>query len=102
MIEETLLEEAKVVWEDLKRVDAQWSLNKENVWIVKPASMSRGRGIKTFDKLEEIMTYVIGYEISWVVQKYIERPLIIRRKKFDIRQWVVWTDFKPLRVWKYK
>ena len=61
--------------------------------------MSRGRGIKTFNELTEILDYVAGCQISWVVQKYIERPLVVRRKKFDIRQWVLWTDFKPLRVW---
>jgi tubulin monoglycylase TTLL3/8 len=83
-------------------VDPQWSLNCDNIWIVKPASMSRGRGIKTFNELTVILEYVVGYEISWVVQKYIERPLIVRRKKFDIRQWVLWTDFKPLRVWAYE
>ena len=68
---------------------------------MKPASLSRGRGIKTFNELQEILDYVVGCEISWVVQKYIERPLIVRKKKFDIRQWVLWTDFKPLRAWLF-
>ena len=64
--------------------------------------MSRGRGIKTFNDIQEILEYIVGYEISWVAQKYIERPLIIKKKKFDIRQWALWTDFKPLRVWMYE
>ena len=28
--------------------------------------------------------------------------MIIRKRKFDIRQWVLLSDFKPLRVWVYE
>ena len=35
------------------------------------------------------------------MQKYIENPLIISRRKFDIRIWVVIEDYAPPRVWFY-
>lgn len=68
--------------ERIKQYDIQYSLNRENIWIVKPASRSRGRGIKAFSDMDEILEYVVGRDdIQWVAQKYIENPLIVKNRK---------------------
>lgn len=74
------------------------------MWIVKPAAKSRGRGISTFNDLPKLLKYIeagSGFSGQWVVQKYMENPLVIAKRKFDIRQWVVVTDWNPVTIWFY-
>lgn len=81
----------------------QTSINGlKNIWIVKPAGLSRGRGIKLYDNLSEIQQYTKGKDCNWVIQKYIEHPLLYKGKKLDIRQWVMVTDWNPLMIWFYQ
>lgn len=63
--------------------------------------MSRGRGIILFKNLIEILDHINNKETQWIAQKYIENQLIVKKRKFDIRQWVLVESWNPLTVWVY-
>lgn len=69
----------------------------EQVWIVKPAASSRGRGIYLIKEFTDLTP-----NDSMVVQRYIKNPLLIDGYKFDMRIYVLVTSFQPLEVFLYK
>lgn len=63
---------------------------KEKVWIAKSSSGAKGKDIFISNDIEEIVAFVDEQTQGFVVQKYIENPLLLdKNRKFDIRCWVL-------------
>lgn len=66
-------------------------------FIMKPSGGSQGKGIyltRTWDKID--------LSANYVAQRYIRRPLLIDKKKFDLRLYVLVTSCKPLRIYLFR
>ena len=75
--------------------------SQTSMYIINNIVLSRGRGIKCMSEFNDILDYGLGKETQYVVQKYILNPLIINKRKFDIRQWVIVEDYSPPKIWFY-
>lgn len=68
-----------------------------NVWIMKPSSSSRGRGIHLLDDISAAVCSQPS-----VVQRYVTDPYLYQGYKFDLRLYVVVTSFNPLEAFIFK
>ena len=102
---QALINRVSCVLSALEKRDPQFYMNGDrNMWIIKPAGKSRGRGVELKRNLIELSQALFGGPEGemLVCQKYIETPQIIHGYKFDIRQWVLVTDWNPLTVYIWK
>ena len=77
---------------------------KNNLWLIKPAAENQGRGIEVFQNDLPAMKSFLSSKVAnsyWVVQKYIEQPLLYHKRKFDIRMWAVITWESELYYYKH-
>mmetsp|Transcript_38671 Transcript_38671/g.95657 ORF Transcript_38671/g.95657 Transcript_38671/m.95657 type:complete len:363 (-) Transcript_38671:104-1192(-) len=90
------------------------------IWIMKPIGKAQGKGIFLFNKLSQISNWKKDSKWrpntdralegepqtpqaeAYVVQKYLEDPLLIGGKKFDMRIYVLVTNYQPLTVYLYR
>lgn len=99
---EPYLEVVGTLLRKIRSLFPQYDMNGEkNIWIMKPSGLSRGRGIACISNLNELLHFIKINSSQYIIQKYIENPLIMLQRKFDIRQWVLVTDFNPLTIWMY-
>ncbi|XP_018320481.1 tubulin glycylase 3D-like [Agrilus planipennis] len=100
---ESMVLKSKIILAKVKKYFPYLEMdNTMNVWILKPCNGCRGIGIHLCRTLEYILTIVKNNpQRKYVIQKYIERPLLIHHTKFDIRQWFLISNTNPLTLWIY-
>lgn len=83
-----------------------------STWIMKPVGKSQGTGIFLINKLSKLKKWsregknnnfnTSTIKESYVISKYIDNPLLIDGKKFDLRLYVLVTSFRPLKAYLFK
>eukprot|EP01084_Bolivina_argentea_P148205 259150_1 len=75
-------------------------------WILKPSSRAQGNGIFIINRLSQIKKWTNSSKYNgnetYVISKYIEKPLLIGGRKFDLRLYALVTSFRPLKIYFYK
>merc|ERR1712232_1525587 len=68
-----------------------------NLWIMKPAGSSRGRGIQVVNDVGSV-----HYGELTIIQQYISDPFLMDGFKWDMRTYVTVTSFNPLEAFMYR
>ena len=84
---------------------------ENQIWIMKPIGRAQGKGIFLVNKLSQIETWLkergnqkaenCCYE-DYVCQRYLDNPLLVSGRKFDIRIYALCLSYVPLKVYLYR
>ncbi|ELT87418.1 hypothetical protein CAPTEDRAFT_168095 [Capitella teleta] len=86
--------------------------NPSSTWIMKPCGKARGIGIFLINRLSQLKKWsrdsktntftAPSSKDTYVISRYIDNPLLIGGKKFDLRLYVLVTSFRPLKCYMYQ
>ncbi|EFC44955.1 tubulin tyrosine ligase, partial [Naegleria gruberi] len=86
----------------------EFKKNPNQMWIMKPSSKAQGKGIFIITKLSQVKRWAkdkwayMAVKEQYVISKYINAPLLVGGKKFDLRMYVLVTSYRPLKAYVYK
>lgn len=90
----------------------EYRKSPQSTWIMKPTGKSQGAGIFLINKLSKLKKWSreaksplqpqMSNKESYVISRYIDNPLLIGGKKFDLRLYVLVTSFRPLKAYLFQ
>ncbi len=94
-------EDRKRFFDQLPKVD-----QRDNIWIYKPGNESRGRGIEIMWRTNKLRKKygalgdrrIDNKDEQGIIQRYIKNPLLLNKRKSEIRVYWLIASIDPLRV----
>ncbi|CAB3230025.1 unnamed protein product [Arctia plantaginis] len=90
----------------------EYRKSPQSTWIMKPCGKSQGAGIFLINKLSKVKKWSrdaktafhpqLSNKESYVISRYIDNPLLIGGKKFDLRLYVLVTSYRPLKAYLFQ
>ncbi|CAH2106358.1 unnamed protein product [Euphydryas editha] len=90
----------------------EYRRSPQSTWILKPCGKSQGEGIFLINKLSMLKKWSresnkfiqnnLPSKDMYVISRYINNPLLIGGKKFDLRIYVLVTSFRPLKAYMFR
>lgn len=77
------------------------ALEREPYWIVKPVGGQGGRGIRIVRNADVRPSMLPCDRSDMVVQEYVRDPMLLERRKFDIRCYLLVASTQPMLVFFY-
>ncbi|CAK1547221.1 unnamed protein product [Leptosia nina] len=84
----------------------------QTMYILKPCGKSQGAGICLINKPSKLkkwsreskkyLQHQLTSKDTYVLSRYIDNPLLIGGKKFDLRIYVLVTSFRPLKAYMFR
>lgn len=97
---------------DYNRFVEEYQKFPQTTWILKPCAKSQGAGIFLINSLSKLkkwsresknyLQHQLTSKDSYVICRYIDSPLLIGGKKFDLRIYVLVTSFRPLKAYMFR
>ncbi|XP_046959674.1 polyglutamylase complex subunit TTLL1-like [Vanessa cardui] len=95
-----------------KRFVDEYHRFPQSTWIMKPCGKSQGEGIFLINKLSKLKRWSreskkciqnnLPCKDMYIISRYIDNPLLIGGKKFDLRIYVLVTSFRPLKAYMFR
>lgn len=92
---------------NMSKLKSHFTTDKNNIkkkWIIKPENSLSRRGIVIIDNYQDLQKHISnsGYG-EWIFQQYIDNPLLIDKKKFHFRLYVIVVqDKEKFEIYIYK
>lgn len=74
-------------------------VNNTKRWIVKPDDSLSRNGVKIVDNYRDVLENVNNFKYNdWIIQEYIEDPLLLNNRKFHFRVYAIFVKTKTYKA----